>query len=254
MRGDCPFMRFLIALLVALSLTPAWSADLVVKDGNTIQLSGTTYRLDGVDSPAIDQICLNEFADPYACGADARVQLTKLIGDHPVHCDDLGPDKTFSKWHVGICTAEGADTSLNRLMVQKGFALAAEQGLKANFRPDEDNAKKELQGLWKGCFVTGTNFRHNNKTSVLLGGSCRGDKDRETRAILFPSETVAPPDCTVKGKFAVRAHVTGNLGIYHLPVCRSYETVTRTDRWFCSEEDAQAEGFRKAYNCRPRKK
>ena len=108
--------------------------------------------------------------------------------------------------------------------------------------------------MWKGCFVTGTNFRHGNKTSVLLGGSCRGDKDRETRAILFPSETVAPPDCTVKGKFAVRAHVTGNLGIYHLQVCRSYETVTRTDRWFCSEEDAQAEGFRKAYNCRPRKK
>ena len=25
---------------------------------------------------------------------------------------------------------------------------------------------------------------------------------------------------------------------------------TKPDRWFCSEEDAQAAGFRKAYNCR----
>jgi len=247
-------MRFLCAFLVALSLTPAWSADLVVRDGNTIQLSGTTYRLDGVDAPAIDQLCLNEFADAYACGAAARAQLTKLIGDHAVHCDDLGPDKTFSKWHLGICTADGANVSLNRLMVQNGFALAGQQGLKTNFRPDEDNAKNDALGLWKGCFVPGANFRHGIKDSALLGSSCRSDKDKETRAVLFPSETVAPPDCTVKGKFAVRAHVTGNLGIYHLQICRSYETVTKPDRWFCSEEDAQAEGFRRAFNCRPRKK
>ena len=247
-------MRFMILVLALLATTAGRAADLVVKDGNTIQLSGTTYRLDGVDAPAIDQLCLNEFADAYACGADARVQLTKLIGDHPVHCDDLGPDKAFSKWHLGICTADGATVSLNRLMVQRGFALAAEQGPKSNFKSDQDNAKKDVLGLWKGCFVPGTNFRHGIKDSALLGSSCRSDKDKETRAVLFPSETVAPPDCTVKGKFAVRAHVTGNLGIYHLQVCRSYETVTKPDRWFCSEEDAQAEGFRKAYNCRPRKK
>ena len=59
--------------------------------------------------------------------APTRVQLTKLIGDHAVHCDDLGADKTFGKWHYGICTAEGSTLSLNRLMVQKGSALAAEQ-------------------------------------------------------------------------------------------------------------------------------
>jgi endonuclease YncB( thermonuclease family) len=247
-------MRFVILVLALLETTPAWTADVIIKDGGTIQLSGTTFRLDGVDAPAFDQLCLNEFADAYACGADAREQLSKLIGDHAVRCDDLGPDKAFGKWHLGICTVDGAATSLNQQMVQKGFALAAESALKSNFKSDADAAKKDLQGLWKGCFVTGTNFRHGNKTSVLLGGSCRSDKDRETRAILFPSETVAPPSCTVKGKFAARAHVTGNLGIYHLQACRSYETVTRPERWFCSEEDAQAEGFRKAFNCRPRRK
>jgi len=252
--GRHSFMRFLIVCLVILFATSALAADVVVKDGGTVQLSGTTFRLDGVDAPAFDQICLNEFADPYACGTDAREQLVKLIGDHAVHCNDLGADKNFGRWHVGVCTLEGAATSLNQQMVRKGFALAAASAVKGSFKDDEAAAKKDRAGLWKGCFVTGQDFRRGNKTAALLGGSCRSDKEPETRAILFPSDAVAPPGCTIKGKFAVRAHVTGNLGIYHLQTCRSYETLTRPDRWFCSEEDAQAEGFRRAYNCRPRRK
>jgi endonuclease YncB( thermonuclease family) len=247
-------MRFLIVFLLLLLTNPLHAADVVVKDGGTIQLTGTTYRLDGVDAPAFDQLCLNEFADAYACGADAREQLAKLIGDHAVRCDDLGADKSFAKWHIGICTVEGTAASLNQQLVQKGLALAAASSLKANLKDDAAAAKKDRLGLWKGCFVAGSDFRRGNKTTALLGGSCRSDKERETRAILFPSETVAPPGCTIKGKFAARARVTGNLGIYHLQACRSYETLIKPDRWFCSEEDAQAEGFRRAYNCRPRRK
>jgi hypothetical protein len=35
--------------------------------------------------------------------------------------------------------------------------------------------------------------------------------------------------------------------------CRSYASLTKTNRWFCSEEDALAAGFRKAFNCGRRK-
>jgi len=75
--------------------------------------------------------------------------------------------------------------------------------------------------------------------------------DLEIRAVLFPSELAMPPACSIKGKFAARARVTGNLGIYQLQGCRSYAGLTRPDRWFCSEEDARAAGFRRAFNCRP---
>jgi len=61
---------------------------------------------------------------------------------------------------------------------------------------------------------------------------------------------VMPAGCNIKGKYAVRARVTGNLGIYHLQACRSYPGLGNPDRWFCSEDDAQAAGFRRAYNCR----
>ncbi|HVI68701.1 MAG TPA: thermonuclease family protein, partial [Bradyrhizobium sp.] len=51
-------------------------------------------------------------------------------------------------------------------------------------------------------------------------------------------------------KFAARARVTGDVGIYHLRGCSSYAGLTQPDRWFCTEEDAQAAGFRRAFNCR----
>ena len=73
-------------------------------------------------------------------------------------------------------------------------------------------------------------------------------------AVLFPEHPVMPPGCTIKGKLAVRARVTGNVGVYHLQGCRSYPGTTEPDRWFCTEEDAQAAGFRKAYNCRAKRK
>ena len=104
--------------------------------------------------------------------------------------------------------------------------------------------------MWKGCFVAPHEFRVAKKDGALLGGSCRADRDREIREALFPEDLAMPAGCNIKGKYAVRARVTGNLGIYHLQACRSYPGLTKPDRWFCSEEDAQAAGFRRAYNCR----
>lgn len=56
----------------------------------------------------------------------------------------------------------------------------------------------------------------------MLGGSCRTDKDREIRSVLFPDEPAMPPGCSIKAKFALRARVTGKVGVYHLQGCRSY--------------------------------
>jgi methylphosphotriester-DNA--protein-cysteine methyltransferase len=58
-----------------------------------------------------------------------------------------------------------------------------------------------------------------------------------------------PPGCSIKGTAAVRARITGYRGIYHLEGCRSYRTTRYVNRWFCSEEDAKAAGFRKAFTC-----
>jgi len=246
------FRLFFFATLATafLSSSSGLAATAIVRDGSTLQLGNVTYRLDGIDVPTVDQLCIDEHADVWTCGIEARDQLTKLIGGKQVRCDDLGPDPAYKKRRIGVCKIEGETTSLSQLLVRNGFALNVEASASGRFKVDEARAKDDRQGLWKGCFVAPHEFRAGKKDGPLLGAACRTDRDREIREALFPEDLVMPTGCNIKGKYAVRARVTGNLGIYHLQACRSYPGLTKPDRWFCSEEDAQAAGFRRAYNCR----
>jgi endonuclease YncB( thermonuclease family) len=244
-------MRWFILILAISATGPSLAANPAVRDGGTISVGGITYRLDGIDAPAYDQFCIDDHADSWACGVEARDQLTTLIGDRELHCDDLGPDTAYKNWHLGTCTVKGEATSLNEFMVKRGFAMNSATTGKSRFGEDETDAKNNRRGLWRGCFVAPHEFRTGRKDGTLLGGACRSDKDREIREALFPQELTMPSGCGIKGKYALRARVTGNVGIYHLQMCASYPALTRPDRWFCSEDDAKAAGFRKAYNCRP---
>jgi endonuclease YncB( thermonuclease family) len=245
-------VRALILVLVGFAASPGWAAGAIVRDAGTLQLADVTYRLDGIDAPELDQICIDDHADSWACGVEARDQLAKLIGDRQVRCEDLGQGAATKKRPIGICTVEGESASLNQLLVRGGFALNFEPYARGRFKEDEAGAKDARRGLWKGCFVAPHEFRRGRKDGALLGSSCRADKDREIRAVLFPDEPAMPPGCSIKAKFAARARFTGNVGVYHLQGCRSYPALTTPDRWFCSEDDAQAAGFRRAYNCRGR--
>jgi endonuclease YncB( thermonuclease family) len=242
-------MQFRIAMLVILWTVPGWAADVVVKDGNTLQIAGVPYRLDGIDAPEFDQICIDEHADSWTCGVEARDRLAKLTAGRDVHCQDLGPDKTLNKRHGGNCSVDGETDSLNQLMVRQGFALNLEPDGKGRFGDDEANAKSNRLGLWRGCFVAPQAFRRRDQAAALLGASCRSDKDRELRQALFPDDPAMPPGCAIKAKLARRARFTGHVGIYQLQGCRSYAGITKPDRWFCSAEDAEAAGFRRAFNC-----
>ncbi|MGC2082185.1 MAG: thermonuclease family protein [Bradyrhizobium sp.] len=244
------------ATLLLSFLLPAAAAQATsttVRDGDTIQIGDTAYHLDGIDAPELDQLCINEQADPWTCGIDARDRLSRLIGGRSVHCDDLGPDKGRRGRHLGLCTADGDKVSLNQQAVRSGFAVSVEPAVKVHTKDDAAAARNATTGIWKGCFALPADFRIGKKDGALLGASCRPDRDREVRAVLFPDAPAAPPGCTIKGKLALRARVTGNIGVYHLRGCPSYPGITEPERWFCAEDDARAAGFRRAYNCRPGK-
>ena len=246
MRFWTSLLASAFSLIFAVTSQATLAATAVVRDGGTLQLSNNTFRLDGVDAPPVDQMCIDEHADSWACGVEAREQLSRLIGGRQVRCGDLGPDPATRKRRLGVCLVEGETVNLSQLLVQKGFALADPKG---KFKADEQAAKTERRGLWKGCFTAPADFRLWKKDAALLGGSCRADRDQEIRSVLFSADPVMPAGCPIKGKYDVRARVTGNIGIYHLQSCRSYPGLTNSERWFCSEDDAQAAGFRKAYNC-----
>src|ERR1700750_1579527 len=198
---DLPFWSLML-LSVVLGDRPASAAGPVVRDGHTIQIGDMTYKLDGIDAPEGDQMCIDNHADPWTCGIEARNQLTALIKGRNVRCEDVGekpngPVANTRKRRVGICTAEGDTMSLNQQLVGAGFAVSA-PSVKGYYRDDEAVAKEDGKGLWKGCFVAPQEFRLGKKDGKLLGASCRDDRDRETRAVLFPDEPTMPPSCSIK--------------------------------------------------------
>ena len=140
--------------------------------------------------------------------------------------------------------------SLNQWLVREGWALNFEPYSKGRFKADEDAARNNNRGIWKGCFSRPQAARHWNKTTaILFGANCTASKYAEIRDLLFPAHPAMPPGCSIKAKYAARANITGHRGIYHMEGCRSYGRTKTPDRWFCSEDEAQSKGFRKAFTC-----
>jgi endonuclease YncB( thermonuclease family) len=164
-----PMRLVLVMLALFLPTSSSWAANATVKDGATLQLAGVTYRLDGVDAPEFDQICVDDHADSWTCGVEARDQLTKLIGARGVHCEDLGADKIIPRRHAGLCSVDGETTSLNQLLVRQGFALNSEPSAKGHFKEEEIAARNDRLGLWQGCFVAPQEFRHGKKGRSAAG-------------------------------------------------------------------------------------
>jgi len=239
------------AALFFVTVSPSWSVEAIITDGDTLKLNGTPYRLDGIDAPETDQVCLDEKGAQWTCGIEARDQLKKFVGKRDVRCDGKTYDPVYRNRRISICWVEGETVSLNQWLVREGWALNFEPYAKGRFKADQDNARENRKGLWKGCFIEPRVLRLGSRiTARLLGSSCPERNDWEARGILFPDNPAMTPGCSIKGKLAVRAHITGHRGIYHLEGCRSYARTKTPDRWFCSEDEAQAEGFRKAFTCR----
>jgi endonuclease YncB( thermonuclease family) len=213
------------------------------QDAGTFRLDGKIYRLDGIDAPEIDQSCLDEEGKLYPCGQRAAAELSKFIAGRSVKCDDLHADPEHPRRRIGRCSVDGID--LHHWLVQRGWAISFEPYAKGRFKSDEDEAREGHFGLWKGCFTPPRDFRRWNKTrAALRGANCPAD----ARNQLFPEETEAPAVCAnpIKGHYTLRAYPSR--GIYHLQACGSYRRA-KAKRWFCSEEDALAAGFRRSYTC-----
>lgn len=64
--------------------------------------------------------------------------------------------------------------------------------------------------------------------------------------LLFIFTSIRKPECNIKGNISIS---TGNK-LYHLPGMEDYEStvidIIKGERWFCSESEALAKGWRKA--------
>jgi endonuclease YncB( thermonuclease family) len=152
-----------LALLAALLLGVASeTADLtgipMISDGDTLDIGATRVRLEGIDAPETDQVCLNANGDVWRCGVEARDQLKDHVAGRELVCTPIGIDRY--KRTLGRCKLEGED--LNGWMVQQGWALAYVKYSSAYVHAEED-ARTNLRGLWRGAFIAPWDWRHRNR-------------------------------------------------------------------------------------------
>jgi endonuclease YncB( thermonuclease family) len=166
-----------------------------VIDGDTIALGQQYIRLEGIDAPETDQMCLNAEGKSWTCGVAARDSLSSHIAGRIISCIARGED------HYGrmlaICSAGGED--LNAFMVREGLALDYVIYSREYIRA-EDTAREQRRGMWAGAFIAPWDWRHRDRNTVILG-ALSVPITAQTELLAPLSSTSAPsPECTIKGK------------------------------------------------------
>jgi len=210
-------LRSALLVLLCLGAAPAHAVSLTgtarVVDGDTIEMSGQTLRLIGIDAPELAQPCERE-GKPWACGDWSRDALRTRLSGRDLSCSGTEQDR-YGRWLV-TCRLAGRD--LGQLLVRTGVAFAYRRYSDA-YVPDEAKAQREGRGLWAGTTQAPEAFRH--------------------------PDSAVPQGCALKGNISASGQ-----RIVHAPGQRDYEA-TRIDpakgeRWFCSADPARRAGGRAA--------
>ncbi|HHY72924.1 MAG TPA: nuclease [Bacillus bacterium] len=121
----------------------------------------------------------------------------------------------------------------NEMLLEKGLARVAyvyapNTKYVDEFYEIQKRAQKEGIGIWSiENYAQEDGFRTEKKNPV------KGDEDAISQA---------NPDCLIKGNINSKGEK-----IYHTPYSRSYKQ-TKPERWFCTEKEAEAAGFRAPKN------
>lgn len=127
-----------------------------VIDGDTIHIGKNKIRLHGIDAPERNQDCLYN-NQKWECGKESTSALKKLINNQLVDCKTNHIDK-YSRY-IAVCFAGGIN--LNQMMVKKGWAIAYKY-YSLDFVLEEESARLNKKGIWRGKFQDPFEFRRNN--------------------------------------------------------------------------------------------
>lgn len=190
-----------------------------IVDGDTLKLDGITYRLNGVDAPEARQVCKDKFGKDWACGTEATKALKRLVRWRKVTCNAMSKDKYGRT--IGVCYAGGKDVGAE--LVSSGLAWAYRY-YSTDYVNEENTAKAQRIGIWQSDNIAPWDYRKRSSSSASTTQS--------------PSSS----GCVIKG------NISGSGKIYHTPSSPWYSRTkidtSKGERWFCSEAEARAAGWR----------
>lgn len=207
-------------VLLALSVPAVAGVDGAVRviDGDTLDVGGIRVRLHGIDAPEIGQTCKTADGESWDCGTWVSREVRARYQGRKASCDPVDRDRYGRV--VAVCHVSGVD--LGQALVRDGMAVAFRKYSKA-YVDDEARAKQARLGLHAGTFQRPATHRQNR--AVQVGAS----------------ETA----CRIKGNIN-----RSGVRIFHMPgqlyYAKTRIRVQNGERWFCSESEARAAGWRKA--------
>src|SRR6476619_5639976 len=116
--------RLTLALLLVLLRRLAQAADITgvpqTREADLIQIGNSRIRLDAIDAPSVDQLCLNTSGERWTCGVAARDELIKHVDNRSWTCRVRTTDRRGRT--VARCDVDGED--IQKWLVTSGWALS----------------------------------------------------------------------------------------------------------------------------------
>lgn len=150
-------MRPTITAAFLLFALPAAAQDISgparAADGDSLDLSGISVRLFGVDAPELAQSCERGGA-PWACGKQAASQLAGLVAGTSVVCEQ----KDVDDYGRIVATCRAGPVDLGGTMVDAGLAVALPY-FSDRYVAAEARARAAGLGVWAGTFQIPADYR-----------------------------------------------------------------------------------------------
>ena len=232
-----PAILFAAALLIltgaaALAQGTVLQGVATVIDGDTLELHGQSIRLHGIDAPESGQRCRDASGIPYRCGQRAALALADRVGRGTVTCRQHDTDR-YGRI-VAVCRLGALDLGL--WMVANGHALSYRR-YSTDYVEQEEFARHTRRGFWAGSFIAPWDWRQGARYKPKPG--------TKTPAPAQENAAAGTPGCRIKGNVSRSGE-----RIYHVPGQEHYAATRispgKGERWFCSEADARAAGWRRS--------
>ena len=185
--------------------------------GDSMLVNGKHIVLSGIEAPELRQRCRRANGRRWNCGRSALNALRRVTGSHNVSCSVADTDGAGR--YIATCRIGEKDIAAE--MVRNGHVFAS-GGFFSSYSGEEDEAEERKLGIWTGDAQRPAEFRAERWETAKAD---------------------APEGCPIKGKDRLRSRNK----VYILPWSARYDSYQvaerRGDRWFCSEEEAQAAGW-----------
>ena len=161
------FLIFFLFIFSPVKGNTIFSGFPVIIDGDTVKINNYKIRLFGIDAPEKKQFCekpyfnliIFSFKEKYPCGKISTDALKKFIKDKIISCR-IEEKKDFFKRYLATCFKN--EKNINSWLVKNGYALAYKKYSK-KYLLDEQYAKQNKLGLWRGTFMRPEKWRRISK-------------------------------------------------------------------------------------------